>query len=114
LNNLLLKNKGLNIDAAGKTGQLSGSKGTNPSGASFPLRGVPGTQIMTCIKTFSTSFPHIVARLRLAYENGGFTVHNGDLMQIVSFDEIDSGRGVIVDLVPAQFGAHADVWQHAA
>jgi hypothetical protein len=35
-------------------------------------------------------------------------------MQIVSFDEIDSGRGVIVDLVPAQFGAHADVWQHAA
>ena len=69
---------------------------------------------MTSIKTFSTSFPHIVVRLRLAYENGGFTVHNGDLMQIVSFDEIDSGRGVIVDLVPAQFGAHADVWQHAA
>jgi hypothetical protein len=76
---------------------------------------------MTCIKTFSTSFPHIVARLRLAYENGGFTVHNGDLMvhngdlmQIVSFDEIDSSRGVIVDLVPAQFGSHADVLQHAA
>jgi hypothetical protein len=88
-------------------------KGTNPRGARFRYRGILGNEIMTCIKTFSTSFPRIVARLRLAYENGGFTVHNGDLMQIVSFDEIDGGRGVIVDLVPAQLGAHADVWQHA-
>lgn len=58
---------------------------------------------MTHVKTLITTFPPMIRRLRLAEENGGFTVQDGELMRIISLESINGQ--VVVDMVPAQFGA---------
>lgn len=50
---------------------------------------------------FTTRFPKLAQRMRLAHQTGGYIVLNGELMEIVAFAEVDDT--IIADMVPAIF-----------
>jgi hypothetical protein len=52
-------------------------------------------------KTFVTRFPSVIHRLRLAQQNGGYFLFQGELMRIDCLEEV--GDTIIADLMPIEF-----------